>query len=219
MPSERVAQHISKSLAEGERQEDFECMLDTLTQMRRPYFETPDKEVVEAGAGKILCLLIWPKPREYVDAMQRFRILFHGIADSPQLQATFANSVLLAALTVGEQVHYLPSLYFSWEPILRASANRSRSARRSALPAVAVPGFSDESPRDDDHVGEGHPEVDHLLPPFGTPRQLLVGVECQELVLCTTHRFVAVSGAGLPFWAISASSPRSSRRSRVAFES
>jgi hypothetical protein len=39
---------------------------------------------------------------------------------------------------------------------------------------------------------------------------------CQELVLSTTHRFVAVSGVGLPFWAISASSPRSSRRSRTA---
>ncbi len=42
---------------------------------------------------------------------------------------------------------------------------------------------------------------------------------CQELVLSTTQRFVAISGDGLPFWAISASRPRSSRRSRVAFES
>ncbi len=31
----------------------------------------------------------------------------------------------------------------------------------------------------------------------------------QELVLSTTQRFVAVSGAGLPFWAISPISPRS----------
>ena len=42
---------------------------------------------------------------------------------------------------------------------------------------------------------------------------------CQEFVRSTTHRFVATSGAGLPFWDISASSPRSSSRSRVAFES
>jgi hypothetical protein len=41
----------------------------------------------------------------------------------------------------------------------------------------------------------------------------------QEIVLSTTQRFVAPSGAGLPFLEISASSPRSSRRSRVAFES
>ena len=42
---------------------------------------------------------------------------------------------------------------------------------------------------------------------------------CQELVLSTTQRFVAPSGEGLPFLEISASSPRSSRRSRVASES
>jgi hypothetical protein len=42
---------------------------------------------------------------------------------------------------------------------------------------------------------------------------------CQELVLSTTHRSLAQNGAGLPFLEISASSPRSLRRSRVAFES
>jgi hypothetical protein len=42
---------------------------------------------------------------------------------------------------------------------------------------------------------------------------------CQELVRSTTHRFVAVSGAGLLFSEISAASPRSRRRPRVASES
>jgi len=42
---------------------------------------------------------------------------------------------------------------------------------------------------------------------------------CQEFVRSTTHRLVATSGVGLPFREISASSPRSSSRSRVAFES
>jgi hypothetical protein len=42
---------------------------------------------------------------------------------------------------------------------------------------------------------------------------------CQELVLSTTHRIPALSGAGLPFFEISASSPRSCRRSRVIPES
>lgn len=42
---------------------------------------------------------------------------------------------------------------------------------------------------------------------------------CQELGRSTTHRCVAANGAGLPFWEISASSPRSSSRSRVALES
>ena len=42
---------------------------------------------------------------------------------------------------------------------------------------------------------------------------------CHELVLSTTHRSLAQNGADLPFLEISASSPRSLRRSRVAFES
>jgi hypothetical protein len=41
---------------------------------------------------------------------------------------------------------------------------------------------------------------------------------CHELVL-STHRLLAQNGAGLPLFEISASSPRSLRRSRVAFES
>src|SRR5829696_2167969 len=59
---------------------------------------------------------------------------------------------------------------------LRASANRLRSAARSSFPAVAGPSFSDESPHDDDHLREGQPEVDDLLPALGTPYQLLVGI-------------------------------------------
>ena len=42
---------------------------------------------------------------------------------------------------------------------------------------------------------------------------------CQELVLSTIQRLVAPSGEGLPFWEISAMSPRSSSRSRVTLES
>ena len=42
---------------------------------------------------------------------------------------------------------------------------------------------------------------------------------CQELVRSTTHRLVAVTGAGLPFWGISALSPRAASLSRVACES
>ena len=42
---------------------------------------------------------------------------------------------------------------------------------------------------------------------------------CHELVLSTTHRYVAQKGAGLPFPEISHLSPSSSRRSRVRSES
>ena len=41
----------------------------------------------------------------------------------------------------------------------------------------------------------------------------------QELVRSTTHRFVAPSGAGFPFWEITPSSPRSCKSRRVTFES
>src|SRR5215213_8156505 len=44
--------------------------------------------------------------------------------------------------------------------IVRVSATRLRSAARSSLPAVATPSFANESPYDDDHLRESHPEVD-----------------------------------------------------------
>src|SRR5215211_3217837 len=59
---------------------------------------------------------------------------------------------------------------------LRACADRSWSAGRSALPTVANPTFPDESPNDDDHVGEGYPEIDDLSPTLRAPNQLLMGV-------------------------------------------
>jgi hypothetical protein len=59
---------------------------------------------------------------------------------------------------------------------LRVSANRLRSATRSSLPAVATPSFANESPYDDDHLRESHPEVDDPLPTLRTPHQLLVSV-------------------------------------------
>ncbi len=42
---------------------------------------------------------------------------------------------------------------------------------------------------------------------------------CHELVLSTTHRFVAQNGAGLPFPEISHLSPSSASRSRLRRES
>ncbi len=41
----------------------------------------------------------------------------------------------------------------------------------------------------------------------------------QEFVRSTTYRFVPCTGAGLPFWEITASKPRASIRLRVASES
>src|SRR5215210_8853780 len=103
---------------------------------------------------------------------------------------------------------------------LRGCANRSWSARRSTLPTVASPGFSDEPPHDEDHVRESDPEVDDSPFPLGAPREFLVGIVLQELVRSTTHRLVARRGAGLPVSEITPTRPRSSLRSSlVRFES
>jgi hypothetical protein len=57
------------------------------------------------------------------------------------------------------------------------------------------------------------------LPLFSVHHTSFLWALCQELVLSTTQRLVAPSGEGLPFREISASSPRSSRRSWVSSES
>ncbi len=59
---------------------------------------------------------------------------------------------------------------------LKACADRSWSARRSGLPTVAAPAFSDQSPHDDDHLREGHPEIDYPPPTLRTSHQLPAGV-------------------------------------------
>src|SRR3954447_19696142 len=58
----------------------------------------------------------------------------------------------------------------------RASVNRSWSSGRSTLPTVTTPACSDESPDDDHHIREGHPEIDHPSAPLRTPHKLFVGV-------------------------------------------
>src|SRR5215207_3128453 len=59
---------------------------------------------------------------------------------------------------------------------LRGSADRSRPSGRPTLPSVAFPSFSDESPDDNHHLGERHPEVHHSPHTLRAPKELLVGV-------------------------------------------
>jgi len=96
-----------------------------------------------------------------------------------------------------DTVCFVPVCSASIERI-RACASRLRSAARSALPAVATPGFSNEPPHDDDHLGEG------VGKSMSGPRRWVhhtsfLWALFQEFVRSTTHRFVACKGAGLPF--------------------
>src|SRR5215204_7376538 len=59
---------------------------------------------------------------------------------------------------------------------LRGSADRSWLSGRTTFPAVAAPALPDEPSYDDDHLGEGHPEVDHPSSPLRAPNQFFVGV-------------------------------------------
>lgn len=113
MPSQNTANDIRRSLAPGEHYADFAYMFDAITFLRRPYERNPG--ISESIVGRILCVLVPDKPEEYVDAMQRFRLGFAGLADSSELQAEFSNSVTTAAMTVGrvEEIFWRPSLYFS----------------------------------------------------------------------------------------------------------
>jgi hypothetical protein len=113
MPSQRAADHIRQSLAEQERQEDFEYLLDALVGMRRPYHPDTDLFQAELAVGTILCWIVIIKPRNYVSAMQEFRVLFRGVAETPQLQGIFANSVRPAALMVRSEAgcHFQPCIF------------------------------------------------------------------------------------------------------------
>src|SRR5687768_6642199 len=59
---------------------------------------------------------------------------------------------------------------------LRETANRLRSSRGASFPAVAHPTLPNEPTHDDDHLREGHPEVNHPSPALRAPHQLLMGV-------------------------------------------
>src|SRR5215217_9052522 len=100
----------------------------------------------------------------------------------------------------------------------RGRANRSWSTRRAAFPTITSPSFSDQPTHDDDHVGEGYPEVYNPPFPLGAPHQLLVAF-CQESVRTTTQRFVARSEEGFPFSEITPIRSRCANRLRVRSES
>jgi hypothetical protein len=118
MPSEPIANDIRRSLAPSERYADFAYMYDALMLLRRPYHE--DLRSSERIGEWLMCVLFPDKPRNYISAMQQFRLGFAGIATNNELQAEFFNSVRQAAIVQSEPISvWTPSLYFSPPPRLR----------------------------------------------------------------------------------------------------
>lgn len=124
MPSEYIANDIRRSLAEGERFEDFASLYDALVFLREPYHR--EFRLSERIAGMLLCVFFPDKPEKYIRAMQGFRLGFAGVSKEPELQAEFSNCVRNAAITVNrpEGVVWRPSLYFVLPPRLREGALR-----------------------------------------------------------------------------------------------
>ena len=96
---------------------------------------------------------------------------------------------------------------YDWDS-LRACADRSWAPGRTTFPTVASPALPDEPSHDDDHLREGHPEINITRPRLSVHHTSFLWALCHELVLSTTQRLVAPTGEGLPFWEISASNPR-----------
>jgi hypothetical protein len=113
MLSATIANNIVASLAENERYEDFAYLFEALLWLRRPFHE--NLELSEAVVGRIVCLLAPDKPRNYVRAMQQFRVQFRGVSTDAELQGEFSNCTRNAAIIVRQpkEVVFRPSLYFS----------------------------------------------------------------------------------------------------------
>lgn len=114
MPTKQAASFIERSLADGENRQDFVYMLDTLTTYRSVFHPGKSREQVEEITGLILCLLVTPKPSNYLNAMRTFRRLYRGISESKEKQIQFNNAILPAAFLLSnkEDVIFRPSLYF-----------------------------------------------------------------------------------------------------------
>jgi hypothetical protein len=156
----------------------------------------------------------------YISASYGSQITIWGIFSSGELILAAAG---LSFAAIGEVLFnsnaYIRTRLAVWLVLELPPIGRSWPTTRSVLPAIVGPGLSYEPAHDDDHLRGGNPKIDDPISAFGTPHELLVGVLFQEFVRSTTQRFVAASGAGLPFSEIAGNKPRSFSFSLVARES
>jgi hypothetical protein len=105
---------ISKSLRKGETREDFESMLSIVSSYKRPYLQEMSQVELERLSGIFICLLVMPKPPQYILAMSKFRFLFKGISVRPRLQEIFHSALLpsIRSVTGEGDIKFRPSEYF-----------------------------------------------------------------------------------------------------------
>lgn len=126
MPSTSIVESIDQSLVPGERYEDFERMFDIYSDLKQRLLGSMSLEQVEGLTGLAICVLSPLKSgrNSFVISMQRFRLLHQGIANDPELQAIYLNSVeryglLLESVESPSDVVFKPSLFFDASHILR----------------------------------------------------------------------------------------------------
>lgn len=126
MDKKSLAELVHESVAPGENPEDFSWMVDALMGMERGsrlirgrngrYFRTaPHGTAPSANRAWFLCLLVKPKPPEYMAAMHEFRLALAGVARDERLRSVFRASIrerLLWASPTRFPSELKPSLYF-----------------------------------------------------------------------------------------------------------
>ncbi len=100
---------------------------------------------------------------------------------------------------------------------VRACGNRSWSSKRLVFPAERLQA-SRTRRLTTITTSEKATQKSTTRPHLSVHHTSFLWPLCHESARSATHRFVAATGAGLPFSEISASSPHSCSRSRVAFE-
>ncbi|SPT37211.1 hypothetical protein [Achromobacter spanius] len=134
MHNEQLAELILKSVASGERIEDFSWMVNTLIGLERKprivrvrngrRFRTASEQggATPTHRAWLICLLNKPKPPEYIVAIHEFRLALAGVADDERLQEVFLASIrdrLLLAPPIQSLRLLRPSMYFDMPRALK----------------------------------------------------------------------------------------------------
>lgn len=130
MDRKSLAELIDRSVIPGEQVEDFQWMVDALISMgggprfvrgrtARHFRSTAAGDSASVvGRAWFLCLLVKPKPPEYMAAMHQFRLALAGVSKDERLRAVFRAAIRSRLLGASPRQSHLvlrPSHYFDLE--------------------------------------------------------------------------------------------------------